>query len=402
QITADYEFLIRACPIDVIVNGEGEITLKKVIKCIEESGDLNSVPGIVFLQDDNIVKTGDEKLIKLDDLPALNINHFDLEKYDSEVPKHFLINDRTRQLQREGHKYIFILTARGCAYNCFFCFRQLKGWRRYSKDTIERLFKYLKENKYSFLSIFDEWLNNEDHINNICELAKKYEIYWDGQGRVDEVTEEKMRYIKESNCYRFTFGIESFDATMLKNMKKMVKPEQNINALNICYKVGIHSLPPLIIGTPGENRKTIYNTRAGLWRCYLIPDRIAVAILNPYPGTAAYKYGLEKGYITDKEALHLELGRKNKLTINFSQLSNLELITWQHWLYFEAAINFRIKHKRLAINKKFYWKFCDFFRPYRALLKNEPLHFILFNLYLFLGIFFWFKPCKKIEQDDPK
>jgi radical SAM superfamily enzyme YgiQ (UPF0313 family) len=180
-------------------------------------------------------------------------------------------------------------------------------------------------------------------------------------------------------------------------MYKKVSPQQNINAMNMLYQYGIFCRLALVIGVPGEDRETIFNTRKGLWSCYFFGDIIDCAYLTPFPGSPSYNYGLKNGYIRDARFVHEELIEKNDLVVNFSKLSILELTAWHNWLYCEAAISHRIKHYALNIDQPFLILLKEYLNSYFKLLFEEPVNFLMFNLYIFKGFSYWLKPVKKLK-----
>ncbi len=398
QIVADYEFIIDTCPIDILVLGEGEITLSKIVECLERNGNLHEVPGIAFKRNGCLFVTKSEKVLSMDELPDYNFKNIKMEKYDTEVPVIHLIDERARLLKKQGHKCLTVFLARGCPYNCFFCYRHVKGYRNYSNERLEYIIEDLKRRKYSFLFFADECLTaNRTNFKKLCELTKKHEIYWQTNGRIDHINHETLKMLKESNCVGVQYGVESFDNYILNNMNKKIKAQKNIEGLNLNYQYGLKTVLQLVIGAPGEDRNTIFNTRKGMWSCYFNIDKTACAILNPYPGSQAYYYGIEKGYIKNKEQLHNEFSDKGKITINFTKLSDIELNTWQLWLPCEAAISYRVKHLTLKVDKTFILKFYSFARKYVFLLLKEPSQFIMFNIFLFKGFSYWFTPVKRLK-----
>ena len=155
----------------------------------------------------------------------------------------------------------------------------------------------------------------------------------------------------------------------------------------------------LIIGTPGEDRKTIFNTRKGMWKCYINEDDVICAILNPYPGSPAYSYGIKNGYITDKELLHVAVGHKSKLVVNFSNISERELYVWQQWIICEGSLSYRVKQRKILLNRYFFVRWAIFVKAYLLLIK-EPLAFGLFNIYLIKGFSYWLKPLKRLKYGE--
>ena len=403
HIVADYEFLLNAIPeIDVIVSGEGEITLSKIVNAIESGIDLETIPGIVYRHDGCLVTTKPEKLVTLDELPDIHLDNFNINAYNAKVPDMYLVDEQAKKLMKKGEKHILVFLSRGCPFACFFCYRHIKKYRVYSNEKNELYISYLKKKGYSFFVIKSECLTaNKGHLENVCMLAKKYEFYWAIDGRADQITPESLKMLKKHNCVGIRFGIESFDQSILGVMKKKTTPEQNINAINWSFQYGLQTsnILMLIIGSPGEDRKTIFNTRKGMWKCFINEDDVICAILNPYPGSPAYSYGIENGYITDKELLHEAVGHKSKIVVNFSNISKRELYVWQQWIVCEGSLSYRLKHRKILLNRYFFVRWAIFVKAYLLLIK-EPLAFGLFNIYLIKGFSYWLKPLKRLKYGE--
>ena len=396
HITADHTFLINNVNIDIIIRGEGEVTLAKLVEAFEHQIDWKAIPGIAYRDGRSVVETKPEEPVLLDDLPDFNFENIDIDSYNTSVPNEWLVDARAKTLKNNGDKYLPVYLARGCPYHCFFCYRHMRGYRTYSFEKLDSLLSGLKTKGFSFFSFGDECITaSKKNLKNICELSKKHEIYWMTSGRVDHITSEVLRMLKNHNCIGLQFGVESFDQDMLNVMNKGTSVEQNIKVMNLCYQYGLRTVLQLIIGSPGEDRNTILNTRKGMWQCFFMVDRIACAILNPYPGSPAYYYGLDKGQIKDKELLHREVDSKGKIVINFSKLSKTELYTWQRWLHLEAALSFRVKHRKLLLSRRFLHLWARFAKMYLSLVA-EPLNFVLFNVYIAKGYYYWLRPTKRI------
>jgi len=304
---------------------------------------------------------------------------------------------RLCSIKKDGHRLFTFSSTRGCTHNCFFCYRHIRGYRSYGKKRLEENIKLLHEKKCNFIWFNDENItSNIEWLKNLCDITKKYDIYWIGYGRADDITEEVVEILKDSNCCEMFVGVESFDQEMLNRMNKKITTQQNIDAVNLIYQYGLSYQFCLIIGTPGEDRETIFNTRKGMWQCYFVLDFLDLAFLSPYPGSAAYHYGIKKGYIKNKNEAHEKLFEKNDLVINMSELSDRELNAWHRWIRLEFAISYRVKHAALSADYVFLKVLKNYLREYLFLLK-EPINFIMFNIFLLKGFSYWLKPVKKVK-----
>jgi len=92
---------MESCNIDVIVFGEGEVTLPKIIECMESKSDLFTVPGIAYKKESEIIRTKPEtKKANLDDLPLINPDYLKLENYKHSVPYRCLVDEKALQYKK--------------------------------------------------------------------------------------------------------------------------------------------------------------------------------------------------------------------------------------------------------------------------------------------------------------
>lgn len=397
HIVADHDFLLRDLPIDVVVKGEGEITLLRLVEAWAGGADWKGIPGIAYLDGPDVVVNPKEEYVDLNTLPEVSFKDIDLDAYKQQVSAHFIVDDTSAALHKISDKHIAFYLARGCPYNCFFCYRHMPGYRCYNRENIEKILTCFKENGFSFLSYGDECITaNKQNLRNVCELSKKLDIYWNTSGRVDHVNDEVLKMLAEGNCVGLQYGVESFDETMLDRMNKKTSPAQNIEAINKSYQWGMFTVLQLVIGAPGENRQSLFNTRKGMWSCHFPADKIAVAVMNPYPGSGAYWYCLEKGLITDKKAAHEEFSDKATLVVNMSELSDRELKAWMALLHVEAAASFRVKHRMWLLNASLLSRVLHLGRTWAELLA-EPANFLGFTASVLKGASYWFKPLPRLR-----
>ena len=296
--TALPEQTIKESEFDLVVFGEGELTLLDVLNILETGGEPEDVPGTVFKKNGTITKNKPRELIK--DLDVLPMPAYDLIKvenlfggirYDKVVVKRCLL----------------LLVSRGCPFDCVFCDSKIMWSRRLrwnSIDYIIELIKYAVENfdidGIQFLD--DELICNKDRIASLTDnliktgLAKK--IRWECQGRVKSVNEELMMMLKEAGCQLIRFGIESGSPKSLAFLKSgTIKVEDCYNAVQLCKKVGLPSFGSFIIGSPEENVEDILQTIEFIEKSGL--SSAAVFVATPYPGTGLYNICKEKGYLTN-------------------------------------------------------------------------------------------------------
>ncbi len=104
--------------VDVVVRGEGEWTLRDLIAAVEAGRDLASVQGITFQRDGQIIRTLDQPLGDLNDLPPVNFGLF---------PEAFV-----------KKAAIYGTLSRGCSFPCSFCAESI-FWKKRRRHPVQRL-----------------------------------------------------------------------------------------------------------------------------------------------------------------------------------------------------------------------------------------------------------------------
>jgi len=138
---------------------------------------------------------------------------------------------------------------------------------------------------------------NADYFTELSRQYKKeIGLPFIAQTRVETVTDEKIKVIKEMGCVSLSIGIESGNQEYRKTyLKRAYTNQQCINAFDIINKYRIRTMAFNMIGLPDETYRDIRNTIKLNRRCR--PTTAKANLFYPYPGTSLYEYCLTKGYI---------------------------------------------------------------------------------------------------------
>tara|TARA_B100001964_G_C13846943_1_gene428399 strand:- start:19 stop:627 length:609 start_codon:yes stop_codon:yes gene_type:complete len=112
-------------------------------------------------------------------------------------------------------------------------------------------------------------------------LHKKIE--WSCETRVNIITEEKMKKMKEAGCKYVFFGVEAADNELLKRINKNITLDQVRKAVKLAKKIGFITRTSFIIGLPGETREQSLKTLK--FAKELDADFSKWSVFVPYPGT---------------------------------------------------------------------------------------------------------------------
>ena len=124
-------------------------------------------------------------------------------------------------------------------------------------------------------------------------LHKK--IRWLCNARVN-LDYETMVQMKKAGCHLIIPGIESVDQNILNNIQKGTTVAQIEAYIKDARKAGLMVHACYMVGNPGETRQTMENTLKAALRYKT--DTAQFFPLIPYPGTRAYQWARENGYIT--------------------------------------------------------------------------------------------------------
>ena len=166
-------------------------------------------------------------------------------------------------------KMIYYESVRGCPYRCNFCnYPYLFDDTRFRYKSAAKMAddweRYAHELGVEYITCLDSLFTMpRKRLREFCRLLieRKVAVKWICYARADDLTEEEtVALMKQAGAHQVQIGIESGDATLLKNMNKVCTVEANGRALENCRKHGLTSIISLIVGFPGETTETLERT----------------------------------------------------------------------------------------------------------------------------------------------
>ena len=285
------EEMMKLCPADIVVRGEGEVTLVELIDALDENRSLDEVQGISYRKDGIVHHTPDRPLIKdLDEVP---------------FPAYHLLGTIERY-QPLNRRYVFSFVAsRGCPYKCIFCSAN-KLWRyqrRRSPGNILEEIKWITNTfDVGFIRFEDDDLTaNREWALELFALLKDETIPFDCLTRVDRVDHELLKAMRDAGCQGIYHGIESASPRLLKLLRKGFPSwvdNEYIKDL-IMQEVGLGMVPTAsaMIGIPTETKEEVESTFDLMSELRRLGAKTQLWIMTPYPDTDAvllYKDFLER------------------------------------------------------------------------------------------------------------
>jgi len=368
----------------------------KGVAFLDENGKINlngfgvSIPAEEMLYADyELLKTG------LKDKPELITNYL----RPASAVGWFDFDDRAKDKDR-GKFLAGIYTSKGCVARCTFCQRSTKGYRTNPLEHLDNHLKYLKENfNVGHIIVLDEnFGSNKKQAYQIADTFKKNNLLWMACGvRCTSTTDEDVKYYKESGCCMLKYGIETGSQKILDLMEKVVKIEDNYNALMACNRHEIHSPINILVGMPGEDETTTQETGHFLGK---VAAKVGVhprwlqsetSYALPLPGTPLWEYGEQMGIIGKETKDQIEFltrvadaGTYKRYYINLNGAPISEVLFWEYLVKLEASRTFweelgSPKNMNKKLNEKY-------IAQYQKIKANNPNQTLKYNALKFTFI----------------
>lgn len=369
------EILLKKTGIDYVAIGEGEKIIVDFMNAYV-TGDRNAfktAKGLVFLDEEGkLINTGFPDPVAKDDLYDVDWKY--LEKYSNInnfiIPAHkaaragstFFRDPRAIEDHRVGKNLGTLVSSKGCVARCTFCHRWDRGIRYIPVPTVMKRVKYLMENyNVGYITFADENFGTDKRwLTEFCTEIQKFDILWQVHGmRVNCITPEYLKMMKDAGCSAVYFGMETGSEKILQVMEKKVKIEDNYNCIKWIIDAGIHSTIQLVLGMPGENWSTIKETSDFVNYSNQLdesrdPLDMSINYAQALPGTPLYEYARKKGLIgqtlDEEEKYLLAISDRDAsdeaTTVNFTDYPRLVTESWRPYIIARAAYHYIQKFGR--------------------------------------------------------
>lgn len=282
--------------IDAVARGEYDYTIKDLAKALDSDRNLRSVSGMSFKNGSDIIHNENRPLIEdLDELPFVSSIY---KKY-LDIKNYFFA--------ASFYPFVMMITGRGCPHRCSFCaYPQVFHSRKYrsrSPENVASEFEYVIKELPDVKEIGiedDTFTVDKERVKDFALLLikKRIKIPWYANARAD-LDFETMRLMKQAGCRLLTVGYESGSQKILDNIHKGIKIEDMTRFNEDAKRAGLLIHGCFMIGNPGETIETIEETMR--FAMSLNCDTAQFFPLMLYPGTEAYDWARENGYIKSED-----------------------------------------------------------------------------------------------------
>lgn len=269
---------------DVIVKGEGEVTLSELLPRLATSGAnaLHAIDGLAFLDSDGeLVETRPRAQMR-----DLSANPWpDREAID--IPAYMKV-----WKQHHGQSSVSVIHARGCPYTCTWCSHSVFGEthrRRTPEDAADELL-WIRERYNPDLIWYadDVFTINRRWFFQYAEALEQrgVQIPFECISRADRLDEDVVRTLAEMGCFRLWNGSESGSQRVLDAMRRKVQVEDVQAKTRLLQQHGIQAGMFIMLGYDGEQIEDIDATVDHLKKAN--PDIFLTTVAYPIKGTPYY------------------------------------------------------------------------------------------------------------------
>lgn len=289
------------------VKSEGEITLLELLGALrKKEKDFGNIKGLIWRKGRRIIENSDRELIEdVDKLPFPKYEHFDLSRYPC-----------------YESKALPILTSRGCPYGCNYCSVKLsmgRGFRARSAGNVLKEINYWYKKGFNSFDINDDCFTLDlNRAEKICDMIFKRKIklklqLYNGI-RVDRVTPKLLRKLKKAGTTFIAYGCETGNQDTLDIIKKNIKLDQVVRAVNWTNKAGIKNAVNFIVGHEGETFERAMDSIK--FANKLKSNFVNFYNLVPYPGTAVFEWAkLNANFLVPQDSFLKEISYRNNSPI---------------------------------------------------------------------------------------
>jgi len=241
--------------IDLVVRGEGEITLKELVLAFDEQRDLSIIQGINYRDGCNICYNEDRPPQRDIQAFALNYERLPTEDFSRGV---FL-----RNYENEGIHSLPIHLGRGCTRKCIFCSFGLTPYRVRKVQHVLDEIAYLKERfSNSYFTFCDpSFCERKNFVRDFCEqlIKENFNIKWYCEARADTPL-DLLELMAEAGCVSLDFAVESGSEKVLRIMRKNIDIPQAMEFARHCKNFGIRTLVFFMVSLPDESEEDALKT----------------------------------------------------------------------------------------------------------------------------------------------
>ena len=286
--------ILEYCGCDIGIRGDGEIPLLRFLDAWSEKTSRGTVPGLVY-RTDNGWHMNPPAYLPMDGFPP--------QKRDAVDNRRYLIDGGMGNIE----------TKRGCDRGCIYCADPVAKGRliraRNPRAVVDEVEALVNQGVDVLHTCDSEFNLPSEHATAVCEEIVRRElgneVRWYSYMSPKPFTATFASLLKRAGCAGINFGVDSGNETMLKRLGRDFSAQDILDTARICRAHSIPFMFDLLLGGPGETKRTVAET-IGLMR-HAEPERVGTAIgIRVYPGTGLASVVESEGPSERNQNLHGE------------------------------------------------------------------------------------------------
>jgi radical SAM superfamily enzyme YgiQ (UPF0313 family) len=267
---------------DMGIQGEGEMAFAMLLDRLERTASLADVPGLT---------------IRGEGLQAPRAYSRELDRFPLPPPELF-----DSRLARDPDYFLPIQTRRGCPLNCSYCSTSTIEGRRIRKRSPAAVIAALHHWRaagFSRIFFVDNVFNLPGgYARELCEgmASAHLDIHWRAILYPGQVSAGLVRSMARSGCRDVSLGFESGSQPILDGLRKRFSTEDIRRTNRLLADANIGRMGFLLLGGPGETRKTVLESLAFADSLELDALKLTVGI-RIYPYTELSSIAVREGVI---------------------------------------------------------------------------------------------------------
>lgn len=339
------DLLFPGSPVDYVVISEGEQTAAELVQAIVGGDRIEDVRSIAWFDGTKVYRTPPRSVIEnLDEIPFPLYKRVDTAYYFR--PNIYAIRNMLLSAA-------FVFTSRGCPYQCSFCvnknIQSIMGSQRLIRsrsvtNVVDEIEFLAEEYGIDGFYIYDDtFCVHKQYTLDFCQalLRRKLKLIWAAETRVNLVSEEMIRAMRDAGCVQLDFGVESGSPEILKRLRKGITVDQVTETFVLCHRLGMRTLANFMFNTTGETEDDVQKTLA-LAR-EIKADYYNFSLMTPFPGTDIYDQVEPKLKVDEYPLLGEGIRRLTDPRFKFAQ-HNLD----QQRIIWKAHRSFNTLAKRIS------------------------------------------------------
>ena len=273
---------------DMGIQGEGEVAFPVLLKHIEQQTDLSGVPGL-YLRGQGL----QAKRTYIKDLDSLPF------------PEPSLLVSANRE---KANYWLPFQTRRGCPLDCSYCSTAtIEGHlvrQRSAAAAVRELSRWVAAGSKQVFFVDNTFNLPQAYAMDLCNrlAAASLDVTWRCILYPRKITEDLVKTMARAGCAEVSLGFESGNNEILRALNKRFDTGEIRQANRIFKDYGIRRMGFLMLGGPGETRKSVAQSFDFAESLDLDALKITLGI-RIYPHTDLAKTAIEEGQITADDNL---------------------------------------------------------------------------------------------------